>query len=86
MVKLPLPLTSAWLPLALILIFVPPMARSVIICRIRGIANNGLGGRSHTTAIMAAKISTPMMMFFTVDFITILFVIVTILVFYWTME
>ena len=62
------------------------MARSVKICKIRRIANKGLGGRSHTIAIMAAKMSTPMMVFFTVDFITILFLIVTILGFCRTME
>ena len=62
------------------------MARSVMICRTMRIANNGLGGRNHTTAIMTAKISTPMMMFFTVDFMTILFLIVTILGFCKTME
>ena len=62
------------------------MARSVKICKIRRIANKGLGGRSHTIVIMTAKISTPMMMFFTIDFITIMFLIVTILGFCRAME
>lgn len=62
------------------------MARSVMICKIRRITNKGLGGRSHPNAIMAAKMSTPMMMFFTIGFITILFLIVTILGFCRTME
>ena len=62
------------------------MARSVMICKIRRIANKGLGGRIHAIAIMTAKISTPMMMFLIISFMIFLFLIVTIRVFCRTME
>lgn len=62
------------------------MARSVMICKIRRIANKGLGGRIHTIAIMTAKISTPMMMFLIISFMIFLFLIVTILEFCRTTE